>query len=124
MLITTPVPPFLIPADLDDPARRLTVVSDVSCDVTSPCNMLPIYSSTTSWAEPVRRLREGPPPLDLIAIDNLPSLLPREASVAFSTDLLPHLKSLGTSAPPWQRCAQTFHTCCENPGPQMSLADV
>ncbi|MGH3822872.1 MAG: saccharopine dehydrogenase [Pseudonocardiaceae bacterium] len=110
VLITTPVPPFLTPADLDDPARRLTVVSDVSCDVSSACNMLPIYSDTTSWAQPARWLREGPPPLDIIAIDNLPSLLPRESSVAFSTDLLPHLKSVGASAPPWLRCAQTFHS--------------
>lgn len=48
-----------------------------------------------------------------IAIDNLPSLLPREASVAFSADLLPHLKSLGSSAPPWQRCLRTFHAACD-----------
>lgn len=115
VLITTPVPPFLTPADLDDPARRLAVVSDVSCDVTSACNMLPIYTDTTSWAEPARRLRECPLPLDIIAIDNLPSLLPRESSVAFSTELLPHLKSLGTSAPPWRRCAQMFHSSCHRP---------
>lgn len=115
VLITTPEPPFLTPADLDDPARRLTVVSDVSCDVTSACNMLPFYSATTSWAEPVRRLREGPRPLDIIAIDNLPSLLPKESSVAFSAELLPHLMSLGTSAPPWRRCAQTFHSSCHGP---------
>ncbi|HYZ36790.1 MAG TPA: saccharopine dehydrogenase [Pseudonocardiaceae bacterium] len=107
VLITTPVPPFLIPADLGNPDRRLTVVSDVTCDVTSACNMLPINDRTTSWAAPVRRLRDGAGPLDIIAIDNLPSLLPREASIAFSAALLPHLRSLGTSAP-WQRCQQTF----------------
>lgn len=119
VLITTPVPPFLTHADLEDPARRLTVVSDVSCDVTSDCNMLPVYSDTTSWAQPARRLRPtggvggsvtGSLPLDIIAIDNLPSLLPRESSVAFSAELVPHLRELGTSAPPWRRCAQTFHS--------------
>ena len=112
MLITTPVPPFLVPADLDDPGRRLTGVSDVTCDVTSACNMLPINDRTTSWSAPARRLRErlGPldVPLDIIAIDNLPALLPREASVAFSAELLPHLGSVGASAP-WQRCRQAFH---------------
>jgi saccharopine dehydrogenase (NAD+, L-lysine forming) len=113
---TKPVPPFLTPADLDDPGRRLTVISDVTCDVTSACNVLPIYDSTTSWHQPVRRLRDGPRPLDIIAIDNLPSLLPREASVAFSADLLPHLKSLGSSAPPWQRCLRMFHTVCDGAG--------
>jgi saccharopine dehydrogenase (NAD+, L-lysine-forming) len=39
---------------------------------------------------------------------NLPALVPREASIAFSADLLPHLGSVGASAP-WQRCRQTFH---------------
>ena len=108
VLITTPVPPFLVPADLDDSVRRLTIVSDVTCDVMSACNMLPVNDRTTSWSAPVRRLHEGPRPLDIIAIDNLPALLPREASIAFSADLLPHLGSVGASAP-WQRCRQTFH---------------
>ncbi|MGH3572971.1 MAG: saccharopine dehydrogenase [Pseudonocardiaceae bacterium] len=110
---TEPESPFLTQMDLDDPTRRLAVVCDVTCDVTSDCNVLPIYDSTTSWRAPVRRLRHGPRPLDIIAIDNLPSLLPREASVAFSADLLPHLKSLGSSAPPWQRCLRTFHAACD-----------
>jgi saccharopine dehydrogenase (NAD+, L-lysine-forming) len=113
---TTPTSPFLTQVDLDDPTRRLTVVCDVTCDVTSACNVLPIYDSTTSWQAPVRRLRCGAPPLDIIAIDNLPSLLPREASVAFSADLLPHLKSLGSSAPPWQHCLRMFHTACDCAG--------
>jgi saccharopine dehydrogenase (NAD+, L-lysine-forming) len=119
---TKPVAPFLTSADLDDPARRLTVISDVTCDVTSNCNVLPIYDSITSWRRPARRLRDGPRPLDIIAIDNLPSLLPGEASVAFSADLLPLLKSLGSSAPPWQRCLRTFHTACESAGLRMALA--
>lgn len=113
---TEPESPLLTQMDLDDPTRRLTVVCDVTCDVTSECNVLPIYDRTTSWRAPVRRLRHGPPPLDIIAIDNLPSLLPREASVAFSADLLPHLKSLGSSAPPWQRCLRMFHAACDCAG--------
>ncbi len=116
VLITTPVPPFLTPADLDDPARRLRLVSDITCDVTSECNMLPIYDRTTSWSEPARRLCEGPRPLDIIAIDNLPSLLPREASIAFSADLLPLLASLGSSALSWRRCLRTFHTARHRAG--------
>ena len=36
------------------------------------------------------------PPLDLIAIDNLPSLLPREASADFSAALLPQLLDFET----------------------------
>ena len=37
---------------------------------------------------------EGVPPLDVIAIDHLPTLLPREASEQFSSDLLPSLREL------------------------------
>ena len=34
------------------------------------------------------------PPLTVVSIDHLPTLLPREASEAFSTDLLPSLLTL------------------------------
>lgn len=98
---------FLTHDDLDDPARRLRIVSDVSCDVTSPYNVLPLYDSTTSWDEPVRRLRPSATPADLIAIDNLPSLLPVESSVAFSAELAPHLLCLDGAAS-WQRCRYEF----------------
>lgn len=36
VLATTPVPPFVREADLDDPTRRLRTLSDVTCDVGSP----------------------------------------------------------------------------------------
>lgn len=41
-----PVTPFLTPADVADPARRLAVIADVTCDVGSDFNLLPIYDST------------------------------------------------------------------------------
>ncbi|MBB4894207.1 saccharopine dehydrogenase (NAD+, L-lysine-forming) [Streptomyces olivoverticillatus] len=106
VLTTRPVPPFLTGADLDDPARRLSVVCDVTCDVTSDCNVLPVYDDVTDWERPVRRLREGDVPVDLIAIDNLPSLLPAEASRAFSAELLPQLLEL--DGPAWERCLNDF----------------
>ncbi|TWP53870.1 saccharopine dehydrogenase [Lentzea tibetensis] len=111
VLTTVPVTPFLTPPDLDDPDRGTTVVCDVTCDVGSPCNVLPIYDSTTDWSHPARRLHDDPP-LDIIAIDNLPSLLPEEASVAFSADLLPHLKTLGNDDSPWQRADRLFREAC------------
>ncbi|MFZ0161834.1 MAG: saccharopine dehydrogenase [Kineosporiaceae bacterium] len=108
VLATGPVPPFLRPSDLDEPDRRLRLVSDVSCDVTSALNVLPIYDEVTNWAAPVRRLRESAAPLDLIAIDNLPSLLPREASVDFSAELAGHLAALGGPTVVWGRCLARF----------------
>lgn len=72
--------------------------------------MLPIYDTTTDWTHPARRIRERPA-LDLIAIDNLPSLLPLEASVDFSAALLPQLLEFGVGGP-WGRCLDRFHEAC------------
>ncbi len=46
---------------------------------------------------------EGPP-VSVISIDHLPSLLPREASDTFSNDLLPYLLNLKDwrSDPVWE----------------------
>jgi saccharopine dehydrogenase (NAD+, L-lysine-forming) len=107
VLSATPAPPFLRPADLTDPARRLRLVCDVSCDVDSPCNLLPVYDTVTDWQHPVRRLHDDPA-LDLIAIDNLPSLLPAEASTAFSADLLPLLLTLDADGAPWRRARRAY----------------
>ncbi|HPD94119.1 MAG TPA: saccharopine dehydrogenase, partial [Pararhodobacter sp.] len=45
------------------------------------------------WAHPVVRVHDAPP-LDVMAIDNLPSLLPVESSRDFAAQLLPHLQGL------------------------------
>jgi saccharopine dehydrogenase (NAD+, L-lysine-forming) len=108
-----PATPFVEQADLDH-ERRLCVLADVTCDVTGPTNMLPVNTEITTWAEPTRRLHDGGPdscPLDVIAIDNLPSLLPREASVGFSADLTPYLLLLADGAEPqgaWRAAAHSF----------------
>lgn len=105
-----PVAPFLTETDLDDERRELSVIADVTCDVGSALNALPLHDHVTDWDTPVKRLREGPRPLDLIAIDNLPSLVPAEASRAFSACLAPLLPSLlrgGSEV--WDRCREAFH---------------
>ncbi|MFJ6895459.1 saccharopine dehydrogenase [Streptomyces hokutonensis] len=119
VLATTPVPPFLRAQDLDDPSRRLRTVSDVTCDVGSPLNVLPVYDRTTEWDAPVRQLHERPP-LDLIAIDNLPSLLPKESSTDFSAALLPQLLEFGTGGA-WGRCLDLFRTKARERG--IAVAD-
>ncbi|NLU80656.1 saccharopine dehydrogenase [Micromonospora sp. HNM0581] len=108
VLAIRPVPPFVTPEDLAQP-RRLRTIVDVSCDVGSPCNVLPIYDRPTTWGTPVARLRSGQVPVDLIAIDNLPSLLPLEASESFSAELTPLLTTLeDPSGEVWRRCQETF----------------
>ncbi|MFD5595220.1 saccharopine dehydrogenase [Streptomyces griseorubiginosus] len=114
VLATSPVPPFVREEDLDDPARSLRTLSDVTCDVGSPLNVLPVYDRVTEWTEPVRRLHKEPP-LDLIAIDNLPSLLPEESSTGFSGSLLPLLLEFGTGGP-WGRCLERFRQACRELG--------
>lgn len=122
VLTTSPVPPFLTDKDLDEPDRRLRTLADVTVDVGSPMNVLPIYDTTTDWDHPVRRLRERPP-LDLIAIDNLPSLLPREASTDFSAALLPQLLDFGTAGA-WDRCLDRFRQASRELGlPTRELPD-
>ncbi|TFK32488.1 saccharopine dehydrogenase [Crucibulum laeve] len=69
--------------------RRLSVVVDVSCDTTNPFNPIPIYDINTTFTKPTVPVDVGDnPPLSVISIDHLPSLLPREASEQFSADLL------------------------------------
>ncbi|MFC9700011.1 saccharopine dehydrogenase [Streptomyces sp. NPDC056943] len=108
--IDHPVAPFLTKADLDDPRRRLSVIGDVTCDVGSDLNALPVYDRVTDWEHPVEQLRRRPRPLDVIAIDNLPSLLPAEASRAFSADLWPLLLALREGTPVWERCLHVFRS--------------
>lgn len=110
VLLSGNIAPFLTREMLDWP-RRLSVVSDVSCDPTSPHNPVPIYEKTTTFAEPSTRLRaaEGvKPALVLTAIDHLPSLLPRESSEDFASQLLPHLRALKTGSPVWERAAALY----------------
>lgn len=98
-------PVFLAPSALDAP-RALRVVADVSCDPTSPFNPVPIYDRATSFEAPVLRVAEDPP-LDVMAIDNLPSLLPRESSDDFAAQLLPSLLRY-PDGPEWARSAALF----------------
>lgn len=56
------------------------------------------------------RPRLGRRPLDLIAIDNLPSLLPVEATIAFSAELAPQLARLADRDGVWDRALTTFET--------------
>ena len=91
---------------LDTPNRKLSVVCDVSADTTNPNNPIPIYTVATTFDKPTVPVEvKAGPVLNVISIDHLPSLLPREASEAFSNDLLPHLLQLKNwrGDPVWAR---------------------
>jgi len=92
VLLRGPGLTLLTPDDLGDPALRLGTISDVACDPLSDFNPLPVYDAPTGWDEPFLPLR-GAGDVWLTAIDNLPSLLPREASEDFSAQLLGTLRA-------------------------------
>ena len=114
VLSTSPQPPFVTADDLHA-ERALRVVADVTCDVTSEHNLVPVNTAITSWEEPARRVADDPP-LDVIAVDNLPSLLPREASTAFSADLVPLVRDLAGVRGPWRAARAAFEDALELTG--------
>lgn len=99
--------PFVTAADLVAP-RRLRTIGDVTCDVTSEANLLPINTAITTWEEPVRDVGPEGAPLEVIAIDNLPSLLPRESSESFSAELTPLMEQLWERRGPWAASLEWF----------------
>ncbi|KAJ9634564.1 Saccharopine dehydrogenase [Coniosporium tulheliwenetii] len=108
------IPPFVSMESLREAGekRRLSVVCDVSCDPNSENNPVPIYSEWTTFEKPTVAVPvEQGPPLSVISIDHLPSLLPREASEAFSSALLPSLMQLKDrkEARVWQEAEKLFH---------------
>lgn len=105
---SVPQRPFLTEADRERAGRRLRVLADVTADVPSELNLLPVSDRLTSWAEPVRRIWDDPVPLDAIVIDNLPSLLPLQASKDFSTGLVPILPGLFAGDAVWTRAAASY----------------
>lgn len=113
--LSAKIPPFISKESLASPARKLAVVCDVSCDTTNPHNPIPIYSINTTFTKPTVPVElpagSGDLPLTVISIDHLPSMLPREASEAFSSQLLPSLLSLKDrkSNRVWQQAEKLFH---------------
>ena len=92
VLLFQKIPPF-ITKEILNKKMNLKIISDVSCDPNSEVNPIPIYNSLGDWKNPIVKSNF----IDIIAVDNLPSVLPRESSVEFSQLLSPHiLKFLDT----------------------------
>ena len=85
--------PVFVPASASSAPRVLRVIGDIACDPGSAFSPIKVYDRTTSWEHPALRVHEHPI-LDVTAIDNLPSLLPRESSEDFAAQLLPSLLGL------------------------------
>ncbi len=92
-ILARPGTPVFVPEEAARAPRALRVIGDIACDPDSEFSPIKVYDRVTDWARPVLRVT-GQPPLDVMAIDNLPSLLPVESSLDFAAQLLPHLMTL------------------------------
>ena len=105
-----PGTPVFVPKSALNAERKLSVIGDIACDPDSDYNPIPVYNQATSWAQPVNRVADDPV-LDVMAIDNLPSLLPLESSIDFANQLLPTLETVDDlGAPVWSRVNDIFQT--------------
>ena len=115
-ILARPGTPVFVPSDAQTAPRRLRVIGDIACDPTSDFSPVRVYDRATDWAAPVVRAHADPP-LDVMAIDNLPSLLPLESSEDFAGQLLPHLRSLERLQDGvWTRAADHFARALSGPG--------
>ena len=107
-ILASPGVPVFVPASAPKDPRDLTVIGDIACDPDSEFSPIKVYDRTTTWAEPTLRVAEEPP-LDVMAIDNLPSLLPLESSEDYARQLMPSLLDLPTdTSGVWARAEATF----------------
>lgn len=113
VLVAGKMPPFVTREQIVAAGgrRRLRVIADVSCDPHSPFNPVPLYDDISTMERPTVRAvgaRGDVAALDVVAIDHLPSLLPRESSEDFAEQLLPHLLELERGSPVWRGAEQVF----------------
>ncbi len=109
-ILAGPQTPVFVPREALTTSRKLTAIGDVACDPDSDYNPVPVYDKATSWDAPALRVAENPP-LDVMAIDNLPSMLPLESSIDYAGQLLPSLLTLDDlSSGVWARAEATFKT--------------
>ncbi|MEP2716436.1 saccharopine dehydrogenase [Pseudophaeobacter sp.] len=107
-IFARPGTPVFVPAEALSADRNLTAIGDVACDPDSDYNPVPVYNEATSWDAPALRVASDPV-MDVMAIDNLPSMLPVESSHDYAAQLLPSLLTLGDlQAGVWGRAEATF----------------
>ena len=107
-ILARPGTPVFVPAGTPHQSRTLTVIGDIACDPDSDFSPIKVYDRTTTWDAPALRVHDNPP-LDVTAIDNLPSMLPVESSEDYAAQLLPSLLTVhDLSAGVWGRAKSMF----------------
>lgn len=112
-IFARPGTPVFVPREALSAPRQLTAIGDVACDPDSDYNPVPVYDRATTWEEPALRVATDPV-LDVMAIDNLPSMLPVESSEDYAAQLLPSLLTLtDLTSGVWARAEDTFKSHIE-----------
>ena len=92
-------PAFFTREEMMQPDFRIQVIADISCDI-APEASVPCTLRASTIADPVygydpRTNRETQPyqtgSIDVMAIDNLPNELPRDASETFGNQFINHI---------------------------------
>ena len=107
-VVATPKTPVFFHPNYIASKRNLSVIGDIACDPDSDYNPIPIYSTPTTWSKPGLNITSDPP-LDVMAIDNLPSLLPKESSIDFAEQIFPYLLGFDKKTKEvWERSKEIF----------------
>ncbi|MGR3622536.1 saccharopine dehydrogenase [Pseudophaeobacter sp.] len=107
-IFARPGTPIFVPQEALSTTRKLTAIGDVACDPDSDYNPVPVYNQATTWEAPALRVAQDPV-MDVMAIDNLPSMLPLESSQDYAEQLLPSLLTLSDlTSGVWGRAEATF----------------
>jgi saccharopine dehydrogenase (NAD+, L-lysine-forming) len=107
-VVATPKTPVFFQPNFIASKRNLSVIGDIACDPDSDYNPIPIYSTPTTWSKPSLNIASDPP-LAIMAIDNLPSLLPKESSIDFAEQIFPYLLGFDKKTKEvWERSKEIF----------------
>lgn len=107
------MPPFMT-LELLQENHQLKVISDVSCDPDSDKNVLPIYTKATDLDDPILTIPSKSGDISLVAIDNLPSILPKESTYDFSDQLEEFLINYDETQGPLKKSLDIFDQTMNN----------
>lgn len=100
------IEPFITKNNVAKINHKLTIV-DISCDPNHSYNPLPIYNKPGTWDNYYIKINEY---VDVLSIDNLPSLLPIDSSIYFSNILVELLLQLNNDKELiWKRAEDIFY---------------
>ncbi|WP_170382014.1 saccharopine dehydrogenase [Ruegeria atlantica] len=112
-IFARPGTPVFVSQEALTAPRNLTAIGDVACDPDSDYNPVPVYDRATTWEAPALRVATDTV-MDVMAIDNLPSMLPVESSEDYAAQLLPSLLTLtDLDSGVWGRAEATYKTHIE-----------